>query len=285
MMIEPVLHLYNIGEALGSETTEGFAKFDNDSVIAFSTTRHGGMSQGTYGELNINPYCGDEATAICKNRAALCEKLAIDDNHLVLPHQVHGTKCLNVDAPLLHSAPNERRILLDGYDALMTNLNGVCIGVSTADCIPVLVYDPRRHVAVAIHAGWRGTVARIVEKTLQAMKTSYGTEASEAVAIIGPGISLHNFEVGQEVYDAFAEAGFDMGKIAKKFPCKADPKKEKWHIDLPRCNKSQLTHAGMKEACVLCSGICTYDNADDFFSARRLGINSGRIYTGIMIKH
>ncbi len=266
------------------ETTDGFAKFGNDNIVAFSTTRHGGRSKEQYGELNINPYCGDEATAICQNRAALCEKLAIDDNHLVLPHQVHGTKCLNVDTTLLHSAPNERQRILEGYDALMTNIKGVCIGVSTADCIPVLVYDPKRHVTAAIHAGWRGTVARIVEKTLLAMKAKYGTEASEAVAVIGPGISLRNFEVGQEVYDAFADAGFDMGKIAKKFPCKADPKKEKWHIDLPRCNKSQLTHAGMKEACVLCSGICTYDNADDFFSARRLGINSGRIYTGIMIK-
>ena len=266
------------------ETTDGFAKFGNDTIVAFSTTRHGGASKGRYGELNINPYCGDDATAIADNRAALCRELGIGDNLLVLPHQVHGTKCLNVDTTLLHSTPEERQRLLEGYDALMTNLKGVCIGVSTADCIPVLVYDPKRHVTAAIHAGWRGTIARIVEKTLLAMKANYGTEANEAVAVIGPGISLRNFEVGQEVYDAFADAGFDMDKIAKKFPCKADPKKEKWHIDLPRCNKSQLTHAGMKEANVLCSSICTYDNADDFFSARRLGINSGRIYTGIMIK-
>ena len=283
-MIEPVLHLYDIGGALKLEKTEGFAKFDNDSVIAFSTTRHGGMSQGRYCELNINPYCGDDSKAIDSNRAAICEKLGIDDSCLVLPHQVHDTKCLNVDATLLHSTPNERQQLLDGYDALMTNLKGACIGVSTADCIPVLVYDTRRHVAAAIHAGWRGTVARIVEKTLHAMKASYGTEASEVVAIIGPGISLRNFEVGQEVYDAFANADFDMAMIARRYPCKTDPRKEKWHIDLPLCNKSQLMRTGIKEQNILCSGICTYDNADDFFSARRLGINSGRIYTGIMIK-
>lgn len=270
---------------MGLRTTEGFAKFDNNSVVAFSTTRHGGASQGRYGELNINPYCGDDAAAIAMNRAALCGKLGIPDSHLVLPHQVHGTKCLNVDASLLYSTPSERKQRLEGYDALMTDLKGVCIGVSTADCIPVLAYDPRRHAAAAIHAGWRGTVARIVEKTILAMKTSYGTEASEAVAVVGPGISLHSFEVGQEVYDAFAAAGFEMGDIAKRFPCKADPQKEKWHIDLPLCNKLQLMHAGVREQNILCSGICTYANADDFFSARRLGINSGRIYTGIMIKH
>ncbi len=284
-MIEPVLHLYDIGEALRSETTDGFAKFGNDAIVAFSTTRHGGVSKGRYGEFNINPYCGDDAAAIGDNRAALCEELGIDDSLLVLPHQVHGTKCLNVDTPLLRCAPDERQRQLEGYDALMTNLKGVCIGVSTADCIPVLVYDPQRHVTAAIHAGWRGTVARIVEKTLVAMKASYGTEASEAMAIIGPGISLSNFEVGQEVYDAFAAAGFDMGKIARRFPCKDDPRKEKWHIDLPLCNKRQLTRAGLKEPNIICSGICTYDHADDFFSARRLGIRSGRIYTGIMIKH
>lgn len=285
MMIEPVLHLYDIGEALELKPTQGFAKFNYNEVVAFSTTRHGGVSRGRYGDLNINPYCGDDATAIGDNRAALCRKLGIDDDHLVLPHQVHGTKCLNVDSALLHSNPSERQRLLEGYDALMTDLKGVCIGVSTADCIPVLVYDPQRHAAAAIHAGWRGTVARIVEQTLAAMKANYGTEASEAVAVIGPGISLRNFEVGQEVYDAFAAADFPMDDIAKRFPCKADPQTEKWHIDLPLCNKLQLTHAGVREQSILCSGICTFDNADDFFSARRLGINSGRIYTGIMIKH
>lgn len=283
-MIEPVLHLYNIGEALGLKTTEGFAKFDNGTVVAFSTTRHGGVSRGRYGELNINLYCGDDMAAIADNRAALCTKLGIDDNHLVLPHQVHSTECLNVDASLLQASPSERLRMLDGYDALMTNLKGVCIGVSTADCIPVLVIDQRRHATAAIHAGWRGTVARIVEKTLLTMKASYGTEASDIVAVVGPGISLARFEVGQEVYDAFASAGFEMGDIAKRFPCKADTQTEKWHIDLPLCNKLQLMHAGVKEQSILCSGICTYDNADDFFSARRLGINSGRIYTGIMIK-
>ena len=284
MMIEPVLHLYNIGEALELKTTEGFAKFDNGTVVAFSTTRHGGASQGRYGELNINPYCGDDMTAIGDNRSALCHELGIDDSHLVLPHQVHGIKCLKVDSTFFSASPSERQRLLEGYDALMTDLKGVCIGVSTADCIPVLVYDPRRHVTAAIHAGWRGTVARIVEKTLLAMKASYCTVTEEAVAIIGPGISLKNFEVGQEVYDTFAAAGFEMGDMAKRFPCKDDPQKEKWHIDLPLCNKLQLMHAGVREQNILCSDICTYDNADDFFSARRLGINSGRIYTGIMIK-
>ncbi len=283
-MIEPVLHLYDIGEALGLKTTEGFAKFDNDTVVAFSTTRHGGVSHGRYGELNINPYCGDDTAAIAGNRIALCRKLGIDDSRLVLPHQVHGTKCLDVDASLVQASPSERLRMIDGYDALMTDLKGVCIGVSTADCIPVLVYDQRRHATAAIHAGWRGTVARIVEKTLLAMKASYGTEASDIVAVVGPGISLANFEVGQEVYDAFAAASFEMDGIAKRFPCKENPQTEKWHIDLPLCNKLQLMHAGVRETNIVCSGICTYDNANDFFSARRLSINSGRIYTGIMIK-
>lgn len=284
MMTEPVLHLYNIGEALGLKSTQGFAKFNYGNVVAFSTTRHGGASHGRYGELNINPYCGDDATAVGDNRAALCQELGIDDAHLVLPHQVHGTECLAVDSALLRSTQSERLQMLEGYDALMTNLRGVCIGVSTADCIPVLVYDPQRHATAAIHAGWRGTVARIVEKTLADMKAAYGTEPSEALAIVGPGISLANFEVGQEVYNAFAAAGFDMDGIARRYPCKEDPQTEKWHIDLPLCNKQQLMHAGVRESNILCSGICTYDNADDFFSARRLGISSGRIYTGIMIK-
>ena len=256
-----------------------------EGVTAFSTTRKGGVSQGNYSEFNINDYCGDCAEHVAENRRKLADELGISTDHIILPHQVHGVEVRQVAGDYFSMPENIRKMILEGVDAVMTNEKGVCIGVSTADCIPVLIHDPQRHAVAAIHAGWRGTVARIVEKTLRAMKANYGTEASETVAIIGPGISLRNFEVGQEVYDAFAAAGFEMQDIAQRFPCKADPGKEKWHIDLPLCNKLQLTRSGVREQNIVCSGICTYDNADDFFSARRLGIDSGRIYTGIMIKH
>ncbi len=92
---------------------------------------------------------------------------------------------------------------LEGVDALVTDIPGYCLCVSTADCVPVLLYDTRKKVVAAIHAGWRGTVARIVEKTVSVMDNQYGSQGKDLIACIGPSISLEAFEVGDEVYDAF----------------------------------------------------------------------------------
>ena len=149
------------------------------------------------------------------------------------------------------------------------------MGVSTADCIPVLLYDAAHHACCAVHAGWRGTVKRIVQKAVEAMFQVYGSQPSEIQAVIGPGISLRNFEVGDEVYQQFEEAGFDMQLIARRYG--------KWHIDLWEANRLTLLATGVKADRIQLSGICTYDRVDDFFSARRLGIHSGRIFTAIMM--
>ena len=140
--------------------------------------------------------------------------------------------------------------------------------------IPVLLYDEAHHAVCAIHAGWRGTVKRIVHAAVQAMHDTYGTEPSQLKAVIGPGISLESFEVGDEVYQQFADAGFNMPAISHQYV--------KWHIDLPMCNRLQLEEMGVKD--IFLSGICTYLQYQDYFSARRLGINSGRIFTGIMLR-
>lgn len=245
-------------------------------VVAFSTTRRGGCSVGNYAAFNINHYCGDDEGAVRRNREALCQTLDISSDRLVMPHQVHQTKTLKIDALFMILPAEERKQLLEGVDAVMTDLDGVCIGVSTADCIPLLLYDAKHHAACAVHAGWRGTVARITEKAVRAMTETYGTCPESLKAVIGPGISLDSFEVGDEVYDAFHSEGFDMTAISKR--------KEKWHLDLPECNRLQLISAGVIESNIALSHICTYQQCESFFSARRLGIHSGRIFTGIMLK-
>ncbi len=260
-MTEPVLHLYDLGPG----------------VTAFSSTRHGGVGKGNYASFNINYYCGDQWENIEANRASLCQMLGIDEWHLVYPHQTHGDVVKTIDNQWMEAlSPAEKRYSLDGVDAVMTNLSGVCIGVSTADCIPILLYDGTHHACCAVHAGWRGTVKRIVQKAVEAMASTYGTSPQQFKAVIGPGISLKSFEVGDEVYEQFAQAGFDMARIACKY--------EKWHIDLWECNKRQLMEVGVPETDIHVAGICTYIHHDDFFSARRLGINSGRIFSGIMLR-
>ncbi len=246
-----------------------------DAVTAFSTTRLGGFSTGNYGEFNINPYCGDSPDAVAKNRAALCSTLGIEDERLILPHQNHGTEVRRIAGDFFSLPGKVRGMLLDGVDALMTDVPGVCIGVSTADCIPVLIHDPAGRTCCAVHSGWRGTVARIVQKAVAAMRLAYGTSPSELRAAIGPGISIDRFEVGDEVYEEFASAGFDMKGISRR--------EEKWHIDLPECCRRQLVEAGLHPENIQMSGECTYSDTEKYFSARRLGTDSGRIFTGIML--
>ena len=263
----------------------------SDDVKAFSTTRHGGVSEGNYASLNINEYCGDSKANTDANRLLLANELGIDANHIIMPHQTHGVESRIIGEEFANLPDGVKKMLLEGVDAVMTNIPGMCIGVSTADCIPVLLYDEEHHAAAAIHAGWRGTQARIVHKAVQEMRMAYQTDPTKLKAVIGPGISLDNFEVGDEVYADFKQAAFDMSAIAeeriKRNPNADDPAKafeRKWHINLPLANIQMLTHNGVDEANIINTGICTFDNADNYFSARRLGIESGRIYTGIIIR-
>lgn len=243
-------------------------------IFCFSTTRHGGCSEGNYASFNCNHYCGDDSEKVEQNRQLLCSLMPVRPEMLVVPHQTHGTTVRNIDEAFMTLSPDKQRELLEGVDALVSDKPGVCLCISTADCIPVLCYDVRHKAMAAIHAGWRGTVARIVEKALDRMSELYGTKGEDVLACIGPGISLEAFEVGEEVYEAFKTAGFDMAKIARRYA--------KWHIDLWEANRGQLLAKGVKAPNVELAGICTYQHYTDFFSARRLGIRSGRILSGIM---
>lgn len=244
--------------------------------LFFSTNRHGGHSKGEYSSFNINEYCGDDAADIAANRKQLCGELGIDEARLIVPHQVHGTAVRQIAKDFFSLPENIRKMVLEGVDAVMTDMSGVCIGVSTADCIPIIIYSASSHAVAVVHAGWRGTVARIVEQTVQAMAVTYHSVPSELRCVIGPGISLDNFEVGDEVYDKFVKAAFDMNIIAKRY--------EKWHIDLKLCNRMQLERMGVKRENIQISDICTFADNADYFSARKQGISSGRVFTAAMLQ-
>ena len=248
-------------------------------VTAFSTMRQGGCSTGNYASLNCTPYTGDNPEAVQSNQALLCTALSIRPEQLIIPFQTHGTERLLVDEAFLQSTAPERTARLQGVDALITSQPNVCLCISTADCIPVLLYDRRHHIAAAIHAGWRGTVNRILRQTLGDMHRLFATEGNDVLAAIGPGISLAAFEVGDEVYEAFRTAHFPMDYIAQWHP-----DIHKWHLDLPAANALQLLDFGVPQQQLQLSHLCTYTRHEEFFSARRLGIRSGRILTGIMIR-
>ena len=238
------------------------------NISCFSTTRHGGCGEGTYATFNCTHYCGDRPENVKANLENLSASLPKRPRVFVIPRQTHTT-----NVRVIADVPTQDE--LQDVDAVVTCRKGVCLCVSTADCVPVLLYDRAKEVIAAVHAGWRGTVGRIVEKALETMKSHYGTEAKDIIACIGPSISLESFEVGDEVYAAFQEAGFDMNRIARRY--------EKWHLDLWEANRMQLLAHGVLPEHVEVAGICTYSHHEDFFSARRLGIKSGRILSGIMM--
>lgn len=257
-------------------------------VTAFSTTRHGGCSQGNYAAMNVNAFCGDRPEAVVRNRELLSSVLGLDGpERLFIPHQVHGKVIVNIDHDFLSMPRPVQTDLLEGVDALMTRQTDICIGVSTADCIPIIIYDPDAHSAAVVHAGWRGTVKGIAGIAVSAMTTCCHSESRHMRAVIGPGISLKNFEVGQEVYDAFYKEGFCMEQIACRLPGSnslSSAEQLKWHIDLPLCNRLQLQAMGLLPEHIYDCGLCTYDHPNEFFSARRLGIGSGRVFTGIVLR-
>ena len=237
------------------------------NIFAFSTTRHGGVGEGAYATFNCTHYCGDNPRHVQTNLERVGTCLPARPYVFVIPRQTHTT-----NVRVVTDVPTQEE--LHEVDAVVTHLKGFCLCVSTADCVPVLLYDKEKQVVAAVHAGWRGTVGRIVEKTLDVMKSQYGTDGKDVIACIGPSISLESFEVGDEVYTAFEEAGFDMNRIARRY--------EKWHLDLWEANRMQLLAHGVFPQHIEVAGICTYLHHDDFFSARRLGIKSGRILSGIM---
>lgn len=247
-------------------------------VVAFSTERHAVDSSLPYDGFNITHYTGDELLHVEKCRERLCYWLGIEQGHLVLPRQVHGVRMAEVNESSLkrYRSPHKEG-LFDGVDALFTVMPRTCIGVSTADCVPILFYDRDTGAVAAAHAGWRGTVAHIAQLTVSAMSERYGTKAAHIQAVIGPSIGPDAFEVGDEVHQAFSAAGFHMDDIAFR-------RDSRWHIDLWKSNAQDLMDAGVPSSAISIAGLCTHTLYRRFFSARRLGINSGRIFTGIMYK-
>lgn len=208
----------------------------------------------------------DWLTAFSTGRDSGVEALGLKLEELALPRQVHSDNVL-----WMHEAGRP-----EATDAVITDRPGLCVCVKTADCIPVLLYDTKQRLVAAVHAGWRGTVSRIVQKTIKQM---HPLNPKDLHAIIGPGISLEQFEVGDEVHETFKSADFPMDRIAKRYPSAAGG--ERWHLDLWEANRFLLEEMGVEDIYV--EGTCTRTSMD-FYSARRETINTGRNYNGIFIK-
>lgn len=253
MSIHLKLFMYRIPEV--------FRQFDN--IIAGESNRLDGVSEPPYSSLNMGLSTGDSVEKVWQNRKLFFESLGIDISRVALSHQVHDDKILLAKHPGNFS----------GFDAVITNVPDVFAAVSTADCVPVLVYDKASNAVAAIHAGWPGTHKSIVLKTLQNMQQEFGTRGDDCFISIGTCIDESVYEVGEEVAGLFADQH-------KKFY----PEKNKFHLRLKAANFSQIASFGVPENQVEISPYCTFVNNDLYFSHRKEKGKTGRMLSVIGIK-
>jgi polyphenol oxidase len=162
----------------------------------------------------------------------------------------------------------------EGYDALITNQPNVFVGVTVADCTPILIYDTQHQASAAIHAGWRGTVQQIVFKTLQAMHAHFGTQPEQCYAYVGTCIDACSFEVGPEVAEQFAP----------EF-CTFNAAQQRHFIDLKAANVAQLRIFGLPDSHIEISPYSTVLHNDDYFSYRHENGHTGRMLALIGLKN
>ncbi len=211
-------------------------------------------------------HTGEPKEAVVSNRKvveALFEKKEVC--YFVLANQTHSDHVHVVKEPNTKGWESLESAVAD-CDALVTNLKSVVLGVLTADCVPVLLYDPQSEAVAAIHAGWKGTKANIVLKTVQRMQHEFGTKPENIIAGIAPSIGQCCYEVGEDVASHFIE----MPEVLQH---KGNGKAM---LDLPLANKVQLMQAGITEENIEMSGICTACDVEHFFSYRKENGCNGR---------
>lgn len=241
------------------------------------STRLGGVSRGHFSALNLGHTRGDDPAAVRENYRRFCQATGAGEvERLVLSHQVHKDHirvCTMADAG--KGLDRER-----GYDAdgLMTNVPGLPLVIFSADCIPILLYDPVNRAAAACHAGWRGTAQAIAQKTVRQMTEVYGSKPGDLRAAVGPGIGPCCFITHSDVTEAMFGAFGDMTSDYVN----PIPETDQFHVDLKGINAALLRAAGVERIDV--SSHCTGCRQDLFWSHRFVGNARGSMAAVIMIK-
>lgn len=243
--------------------------FQAEGLVHAFSTREGGVSRPPYHALNLSFGTGDDPEAVRKNRRCLFKALGIEPSFVVRVQQVHGDGVLIVDGGLVNPDCE--------YDAIVTNRPGLALTIGTADCLPVLLLDPKRRVIGAIHAGWRSTVKRITEKTVKMMVKTYGTDPQDLLAVIGPGIGGCCFEVGDSVIEP-------LKKVLPSWEAFVSSKGNGlFYSDLSGVNRRILEEAGLPRGHIFPFNLCTSCRRDLFYSYRAEKPRTGRMLSLIML--
>lgn len=242
---------------------------DEPSFCVMSTSR-GKVGDGAspYDDFNLCHYTGDSPAHVAQCRRMLAEAFGVGEECIVVPRQVHSA-----EVAVIGSLPVGGE-MIEGVDAVVTKLNKVAVGVSTADCVPVIVVDAGAGIIAAIHAGWRGALGGVVSNAVRVMQ-GLGGDAGRMKAYIGPAICVDCFEVGEEVASRFPES------CVVRY---ADGRRP--HVNLPVYVALALRQAGIKVDAIeyFTKDFCTRCHPRRYFSARVSGVDSGRNFMFAMLK-
>ena len=244
------------------------------AVHCFST-RHGGVSSGDLSSLNLGIHRGDLRENVLENYRILGEAVGFRPEQTVFTHQTHTNIVVRVGAKDrthgLYSEVTEER------DGLITNEPGVALTIFSADCTPILLYDPVRKAVGAAHAGWRGTASGIAARAVEAMTREFGSDPAELRAAIGPCIGPCCFETHRDVPDAMRDA---YGEAAE--PAIRSAGADKYYVNLKMLNQLCLARAGVRQIDVCAD--CTACQPGRFWSHRRVGNARGSLAAIIMLR-
>lgn len=249
----------------------------HNEITHFISTRNGGFSKPPYHSFNLGLHVGDAPEDVERNRFRLAAETAIPPKWFTYANQIHGKKVTIVSSQMRGMGSSDYASSLPNTDAMITDVEDVCLIVLVADCVPILLFDPTRRVIGAVHAGWHGTVQQIARITIHSMTTKFGCDPRNIIAGLGPSIGPCCYEVGENVISAVKE------NLGSEF-IRSDNFYQQAYFDLWEANRQQLIAAGLHEENIEVAGICTHCHNDLFFSHRKEGI-TGRFGAAIMIRN
>lgn len=260
------------------------AVFSHISAPHGVSTRLGGVSEGHLASLNLGFTVGDDPEKVWRNREIFARHLSQESLTWLLSMN-HGSEVAVVnEKPVVPSERTVRPPTLYSADACITDRPGVPLSLTVADCVPVLFHDPVRRAVGVAHAGWRGTVARIVGKTVVAMRERYGSRPEDVRVGIGPSIGPEAFEVGEEVLREFARAFPANPEIRLPHRDPEAHRQGKGFVDLWSANEAAALEVGVLKENVEIGGWCTVSHPELFFSHRRDQGRSGRLIAAIILE-
>src|SRR3990170_815445 len=252
--------------------TKGALTYDSSPLISGQAEaaflgRKGGISEPPYDSLNLSNRVGDKEESVTENKKIVSAAFNINPKDMVCVKQVHG------DFVYILDSEDKKGYEEVEADAIITGLKNVAIGILTADCVPVLIYDPIKRAAGISHAGWKGAALGIASKTVKAMTDEFGSNPSDILAAIGPSIGVCCYNVNPDVENEFKKRYIDASLYIKE-----------GRLDLEGMNLLDLMQAGLKKENISVSSICTSCRNDLFFSYRKDALITGRQMSFVTIK-